>query len=350
MRDLSRRDLLAGASAFVATGARAESLGQPNTLAGAAAKAGLIYGASIDHRSLAEEDAVALKHELVRRSPDAFWFEPADAIADFARRNGKAFRGHTLVWNDNAPDWMKRLSRAEIEREFDRWLETSAARYAGRMHSWDVVNEPFWPMQRQPGGWRDGPWYQAMGPAYIERAFRRVRAIDPAAKLTLNEAQTDTNHEWGRQIRPLLRDLVKRLLDAGVPIDAVGLQTHLRPAWPHDHEAVAAYAQSIADLGVDIYVTELDVDDRGMPRDIPERDRRVAEAAGASLRAMMKVDRLRLVTTWQLSDRHSWYREPVVGGRLASQARPLPFDDRMERKAMRDMLISVFESRVLNIP
>lgn len=358
-QDMTRRALLAGAAGLPLLGAASTKAAEGGpTLAEAARKAGLLFGASIDRRSTEDPPTAALyqreadilvtdtamKFDFLRPSQDRFDFYGADAIVSFARASGKPLRGHTLIWNDSATGWLKRLSLAEIEREFDRHVDRVAERYAGKLHSWDVVNEPFWPMDRQAGGWRAGPWFAAMGPAYIERAFRRVRAVDKHARLTLNEAQADTNHEWGRQIRPLLADLVKRLLDRGVPVDSVGLQSHLRPHWPHDDKGAAAYAQSIADLGVDIFITELDVADQEMPNDHATRDRLTAAAAGAYLTEMLKVERLRLVTTWQLSDRHSWYREPQVAGRNLDRARPLPFDDRLAPKPMREAMIAAFIS------
>ena len=82
------------------------------------------------------------------------------AVAKAAAKSGKLVRGHTLIWNDNAPEWLKRLSAREVERVFDRHIEVVVARYAGKLHSWDVVNEPFWPMDGEQGGWRAGPWFR----------------------------------------------------------------------------------------------------------------------------------------------------------------------------------------------
>ena len=50
-----------------------------------------------------------------------------------------------------------------------------------------------------------------MGPSYVERAFRRVAAIDKTARLALNEAQCDNDHDWGQSIRPLLAGLVEQV-------------------------------------------------------------------------------------------------------------------------------------------
>jgi endo-1,4-beta-xylanase len=146
-----------------------------------------------------------------------------------------------------------------------------------------VVNEPFWPMDRQAGGWRDGPWFAAMGPSYVERAFRRVAAIDKTARLALNEAQRDNDHGWGRSIRPLLAGLVDRLLDAGAPVDIIGLQSHLKPQRPADYAAFAGYVADFGKRDLSVSITEFDIDDSALPDDSAARDRAVA-AVGADLR------------------------------------------------------------------
>ena len=239
---ISRRALLAAAATAAAPqlvlGAPA-----PVSLGDAAAAGGLLYGASIGQEAFDDPGYanlyrrqtrilttdVAMKFDWLRPAPDRFEFSYADAVVRFAADSGKPLRGHTLIWNDRAPDWLKRLPSREVERVFDAHIDRVVERYAGKLVAWDVVNEPFWPMDGRPGGWRDGPWFAAMGPSYVERAFRRVAAIDKTARLALNEAQCDNDHEWGRSIRPLLAGLVDRLLDAGAPLDTIGLQSHLRP-------------------------------------------------------------------------------------------------------------------------
>jgi endo-1,4-beta-xylanase len=356
---MTRRDLLAGAVGLAAaSGAKAAS--EAPSLAEAATGAGLLYGASIGEEAFADPayaelyrretrvltTDVALKFDWLRPAPDRFEFRFADAILSAARANGKLMRGHTLIWNDNAPDWLKRLPGREVERVFDEHIDRVAERYAGQLHSWDVVNEPFWPMDRQPGGWRDGPWFAAMGPSYVERAFRRVAAIDKSARLTLNEAQCDNDHDWGRSIRPLLAGLVERLLDAGAPLQAVGLQCHLQPQWPADYAAFAHYVGGFGAKGLEIYISEFDVNDASFPDATAERDQAVAETAAAFLSAVLAIPAVKLVVNWQLSDRYSWYRavqSPRFGSRRAP--RPLPFDADLRAKPLRAAMIASFAAR-----
>jgi len=357
---ISRRGVLAGAAGLLAAASGAKGAPAPSSLQEAAAQAGLLYGASIDGQGLADPayadlywrethllaTDVALKFDWLRPSQDRFEFQFADAIFAAAEANGKLVRGHTLIWNDNAPDWLKRLPGREVERVFDEHIDRVVERYAGRLHSWDVVNEPFWPMAGLPGGWRDGPWFAAMGPAYVERAFRRVAAIDKTARLTLNEAQCDNDHEWGRSIRPLLSGLVERLLDAGAPLNAIGLQSHLQPQWPADYPAFADYIGAFGAKGLDIYFSEFDVNDAALPDPIAERDRAVAAIAAAFLQATLAVPAVKLLVNWQLSDRYSWYRS-VQPKRFWSNRtpRPLPFDEDLRAKPLREAMLASFAAR-----
>ena len=353
--------MLASAAAMLAPPGAARAAQSAPTLAQAAADAGILYGASIGQQALDDPayaelykretrilaTDVAMKFDWIRHVSDKFDFSFADAIVEAARSNGKLLRGHTLIWNDNAPDWLKRLSGREVERVFDEHIDRVVERYAGKLHSWDVVNEPFWPMDRQEGGWRGGPWHAAMGPAYVERAFRRVAAIDKQARLTLNEAQCDNDHDWGRSIRPLLAGLVDNLLDRGAPLHAVGLQSHLQPQWPADYRAFADYAARFGARGLQVYITELDINDQSLPGDPAARDAASAAICKSFLDAVLQVPAVAMVVNWQLSDRYSWIADVWRRNNPTSPRvlRPLPFDDNFRAKPMRGAMLASFAAR-----
>ena len=149
-------------------------------------------------------------------------------------------RGHCLIWNEWVPAWIKQMSTAERRAYFDAYIDEVVARYAGKLQSWDVVNEPFWPGHHAPGGFRMGPWYDAFGTDYIRRAFERAAAADRTTKLVLNEAQTERDDELGLTIRRGLLKLVGDLKHAGIKLDVVGLQGHLQPQYPQIPRATAS--------------------------------------------------------------------------------------------------------------
>lgn len=357
--NLSRRDALAAGAAMLVPSAIHAA--EPRGLAAVARERGIIYGASIAgdifrepaYRDLYRRETAivttdyALKFDALRpRSPEAD-FSAADALVDFARDADLLVRGHALIWNDNMPAWVRSLSRREIEALFDRHIEETVSRYAGRLHSWDVVNEAIWPDHNAPRGFRRGPWYDALGPSYVRHAFRRAAVNDRRARLTLNEAFCERNDALGQTVRRQLLSLIDELRDADTPLHAIGFQAHLQPQYAFSDSLFVDYLHRIAERGLDIYITELDVDDSSFADDISARDRQVAERYAVFLRQVLTVPAVKMVVNWQLADRFSWYRDPAVIAALKVKhtPRPLPFDDDLKRKPAWDAIAGAFTAR-----
>ena len=320
MVGITRRDFAAAGFSVAALSAAGCASAGP-TLGQAARGAGLDFGSAFDREVLADraygELLTAQCNKLVVENTLKFdWLRPkgpqadfshADRIVNFGQQAGLPVRATALVWNDWTPPWLDRLSVREVEATFDRHIEETVGRYRGRIAMWDVVNEPFFPIQRRAGGFRQGVWFNALGPAYIARAFKRAAAADPGATLILNEAFCEQDDDWGTEIRPRLLALTKKLRDDGVKIDGIGFQAHLKPHLPHDYRRFAEYAQSFAALGLDIHLTELDVDDSSFPDEPAARDAKVAAQLESFLTPVLGVNRLKSITVWHLSDRFSWY-------------------------------------------
>jgi len=334
--------------------------GPAPSLGALAARSGLTFGASIgagaldlpDYLRLYLEQAriltsdLELKFLILRPDQGPPRYAAADRLVDFAQKNNMLFRGHTLIWNENNPAWLKSLGKAEIGAVLDRHVEETVGRYAGRMQSWDVVNEPFWPDHKAPGWFRKGVWHDALGPDYIARALRRAAAADPSAKLVVNEAFTERGDGLGRMARRGMLRLIDDLQHAGVPLHAIGLEAHLQPQYPSDDTGFLVFLDEIERRGLDIYLTELDVDDLGLPDEIDERDRIVADRVYEFLSRALTCPSVKILECWQLSDRYSWFADPAMARRVDSGGpRPLPFDRNMARKPMFDSIARVFEAR-----
>ena len=330
-------------------------------LADEARKAGLSFGASVSreifenpayadlyrrHARLLTTD-VALKFDYIRWSEEKQDFSLADRLLEFTNRNGMQLRGHALVWNENVPKWLKRKSHREITRIFDEHIDLVAGRYAGKLHSWDVVNEPFWPGHGKKGGYRTGPWYEALGPSYVKRAFLRTARADPATRLVLNEAHCERNDLVGQTIRKAVLRLVDELLDAGTPLDAVGLQGHLQPAKPFNDKLFVDFLWKLHEKGLNIYITEFDIDDSSWPAAVRARDHLVAQRTEQFFDHVLKVPSVKAVICWQLSDRYSWYTNMVreENPRSRRWPRPLPFDTDLRPKPSFDAMIRAFRNR-----
>ncbi len=361
MIDVSRRRLLQLAAASVtATNGRVAVAAPTPGLSTIAASKGLLFGSAaaevidtdpayrdlyITQTKIITTD-VALKIGRIAPQPGPKHFESADRLLAFCDQHGIAMRGHCLIWNEWNPDWVKNLTTGERRIFFDSYIEEVVARYSGKLQSWDVVNEPFWPGHQAPGGFRLGPWYDAFGPDYVRRAFERAAAVDRNTKFVLNEAQTERDDELGLAVRRGLLKLVADLKNAGVKIDVVGLQGHLQPQYPHDPAQFDEFVHALADLGVDIYITEFDVCDDVFPDDVTARDAAVARTAQQFLETTLRHPAVKALITWELADNYSFYRGifRAKNPTAARLPRPLPYDDRMQAKPLWGAIAQAFEN------
>src|SRR5262249_40313861 len=123
-----------------------------------------------------------------------------------------------------------------------------------------------------------------------------------------------------------LRDLKRR----NVPIDAIGIESHLTAdGSPVAGENFKRFLKQVADLGLKLLITEMDVADDPLPKDVAARDRAVAQVYYDYLHAVLKQRNVVAVLTWGLSNGTTWLAElqPRADG---APVRPLPFDDEMK--------------------
>ena len=247
-----------------------------------------------------------------------------------------AVHGQTLIWGNGKynPPWIRQLPRERVASFIDEYIATVVGHYRDRVVSWDVVNEPTSLGMGNVPAYQEGPFYDALGADYVGRCFRAARAADPKAILVLNEAQTERDDRMGIAWRRNLLICLDGLLNAGVPIQAVGLQSHMRPQIAFDLSAFDRFLTEIERRNLDIYISELDVDDQSFPDDIQERDRRVAEIYYGTLSVALGHRRVKRIITWGMADPFSFY---VAIARQKNPAatrlpRPLLLDSQYQRK------------------
>jgi len=361
-RQWNRREYLALLGAGVApwpARANAESA----SLRALGSQAGIIFGTSAGlqnyndeaYRALVLKQAAiltpenSLKFGELRPDEKTFAFADGDAMLAFAKANGLAMRGHTLIWNEWLPEWLKSAPSAKLPYLLDRHIETVMTHYAGKLQSWDVVNEPFVAWGNDPGGFRPGPWYSALGPDYIFRAFQRAGAADPNTKLVLNEAWTERSDIYGLAVRKSLLRLIDQIKDKGLRIDAIGLQAHLDPRISYDDASFVDFLHELEARGLAIYLTELDILDASFPGSFAERDQMAADRVYSFLQHALSVKAVGMVVCWGLSDRYTWFRDPSVMTALKTTRLPraLPYDDNLQPKPMREAIARAFLERKL---
>lgn len=290
-----------------------------------------------------------LKFGELRPQEGSADFTLADRLIAYADMHRIPVRGHCLVWNEWTPQWLRNQSAARVEYWMQRHIEEVVSHYAGRMHSWDVVNEPFWPQHKNPEGYRSGPWYAAMGKDYVLKALKWARGADPACKFTINESGPEWQDAWGptEAYRRGILAIITAANDAGIRIDAIGLQGHWMPDFVFDAGRFEGFLAEVAAAGPSIYLTELDVSDALMAGTRAQRDAEVAARYELLVGTALKQPKLEVIETWELTDNASWLRSDkrLLGpnGRLP---RPLPFDDHYRPKAAYHALARVIRNRV----
>ena len=220
----------------------------------------------------------------LRPTPDQFDFSCGDAVVAWAEQHKLLFRGHCLVWWNALPKWFASFVTPENAREvMTNHISRVVGHYAGRVYSWDVVNEAIYHDNR-PDGLRRKPWLDPIGPEYIDLAFHTAHAADPKARLVLNECYIEHDTPAEKTRRSALLALATRLRKSGVPVTHIGVQGHLRGNTPLDGSGMTDFCKQIHELGLEIMITEFDVDDLGVPA--PQVKQAVASKYGEFLDIM----------------------------------------------------------------
>jgi endo-1,4-beta-xylanase len=346
----SRRTVVKGAIQTVAlwnlervlTGNAVGQVVASPSLRSVAAQKGRLFGSAVQQSYLSSDDGFSdlfsaqcgilvpeaeLKWSTLRPTPSTFNFAPSDWLLAYATRNQMKMRGHTLVWYRSLPKWFAGYaSAANAKQLLLDHIEVVVGHFAGKMHSWDVVNEVLYPEHNIPGGWRDTPWLKFLGPDYIELAFRAAGKADPHALLVWNEDHIEDESDGCERKRTMFLQQLQSLLRKGVPIGGIGIQSHLIGGQPEvGGPKFRRFLAGVSGLGLKILITEMDVQDGSFVGDLKQRDKQVAEVYERYLTTVLQNAFTVAVLTWGLSDKYTWLKgfAPRSDG---LDPRPLPFD------------------------
>ena len=250
-----------------------------------------------------------LKWDFISKTPDAFDFRATDWQVEFCKQHGMTMHGHNLCWNAAYPRWLPgALTAANAQQILTSHISTVMKRYKGSITSYDVVNEPIAAWQGRADGLYTGPWLTALGPDYIDIAFHAAFDADPSALRVLNTAHVEQNGKGDDLARSKTLDLVRGLVKRGVPIQAVGLESHLfATAGSGPDKNRDAFIAALRDLGLKILITELDVNDTQVGGSVAARDQAVAACYSDYLRSMLPVANPPWVTFFCYTDLKNWY-------------------------------------------
>jgi endo-1,4-beta-xylanase len=285
-----------------------------------------------DFNSMTPANALKWGNLLVDGKLGKYDFAAADALVDLALGKHTRVRGHALVWGrfpgDGHPSDLEDAlkvapdPKARLEQILGEHINTVLGHFAGRIPQWDVVNEPlhFWkPI------WDDNVFYRTLGAEFVATAFRLAHAADPSLELVLNEQLPSYEDEHAEKFF----EIVQHLQQTGVPIHGVGLQSHVLASVP-SVASIEAFMHRIAELGLFVEITELDVRVRLFSDDddpYAAQGRYFRDLAAACL----KQSACRGITAWGISDRFTWLDE-FPPFKWMKPNDPLLFDQDLRRK------------------
>lgn len=373
---LTRRTALAGMTAAALPLPAWASLGVGPSLDTLARRKGLRFGSAISapnppHARAALDDAgyravmayecgvlVAtneMKWSVLRETGTQDWkFERGDRIVEFAEANAMAVRGHTLLWThpDYTSKWLKEYDfgpqpRAAAEKMLVEHIQKVCGHWRGRIDSWDVINEG---IDHKTGELRGNPIGNAIGlTETMDLAFHTARAAAPGVELVYNDYMSWSRGDEGHRKAAL--KLLEGFRKRGVPVDALGIQSHIgdphsdreSPFGVFDEKSWRMFLDEVTAMGYKLHVTEMDVGDKRLPKDIPSRDQACADLAKAWLDIFCSYPSARDILFWAIVDKYSWLRglTPRADGELK---RPLPYDDDFKPKPMREAVAAALRA------
>ena len=279
----------------------------------------------------------AMKPASTEPEKGVYTWEDADKVADFCRANGIKLRGHCLVWHNQMEEWVYRdkkghlLPKEKFYANMKSHITAIVSRYKDIVYCWDVVNEAMADRQDTPEAspYRNSPMFQIAGDEFIAKAFEYAREADPNAQLFYNDYNAADPGKCER-----IYQMVKKMKEAGVPIDGIGMQGHYNIYGPSAENVDAAIAK-YASLVDHIQFTEVDIrvnEDMGGALKFQQGGDGIAPWAKVlqedQYMRLFKVlrkhkDVIDCVTFWNLGDADSW---------LGANNYPLLFDAQYHHK------------------
>jgi len=273
-----------------------------------------------------------------------FEFETADKYIDFSTKNDIAFIGHNLVWHSQLAGWVEKIeSKEELSASLKNHVQTVAARYSGKIHGWDVVNEAL----NEDGTLRNSLFLKQLGPDYLINSFKWAEEADPKAELYYNDYNMTRQEKRAGAIK-----LVKDIQASGARIDGIGMQAH----WGLEDPTLEEIETSIleySDLGIQVMITEFDITVLPNPWDLEGAEvsqnfegsehmnpytKELPDSVNTQLAQRYKdifslfkkhSDKISRVTFWGINDGVSWLNSWPIEERTNY---PLLFDREYNRK------------------
>lgn len=276
----------------------------------------------------------ALKFYATEPERNVFDFRASDAIVRYARDHQLQVRGHVLVDPSFLPDWLLHghFTRTELIEILTNHIRVVMGRYRGQIQAWDVVNEA---VDDGSSRLRSSIWANVIGPDFITIAFETAHEVDPNAKLFYN----DYSIERPGFKSDMVYALVKSLLKQHIPVSGIGFEAHLSLPDRPDPQAVRANVERFGTLGMEVAITEMDVEIYHSTSPMAERLQEQAGYYRDMAWVCHHVSACKTFNVWGVSDRYSW-----IMSFMGHWDEPLLFDADFQPKPAYQAVLDGFHS------
>lgn len=166
--------------------------------------------------------------------------------AKFLKEKNVTVKGHPLCWHTECAPWLMKYDNPTImEKQLQR-IDREVAGFKGLIDMWDVINEVvIMPVfdKYDNAVTRLCNEYGQVG--LVKRVFDEARKNNKDATLLINDFNTSPKYE----------DLLERILDAGVEVSAIGIQSHQHQGY-WGKEKILDVLERFSRFGLPIYFTE----------------------------------------------------------------------------------------------
>ncbi|MBR4540204.1 MAG: endo-1,4-beta-xylanase [Clostridia bacterium] len=154
------------------------------------------------------------RYEPEEGKPD---FESTMAAAKWLRERNVQVKGHPLCWHTVCAPWLMQYSNEEILRRQLERIRRDVTAYKGVIDLWDVINEVvIMPVFDKYDNAITRICKEKGRIRLVKEVFAAAKESNPDALLLINDFNVSVSYEI----------LLEGLLEAGVPISAIGIQSH----------------------------------------------------------------------------------------------------------------------------
>ncbi|MCR5093712.1 MAG: endo-1,4-beta-xylanase [Lachnospiraceae bacterium] len=234
--------------------------------------------------------------------------------AKYMQSYGVRVKGHPLCWHTACADWLMQYDNETILRkQLDR-IDREVTGFRGVIDMWDVINEVvIMPIFDRYDNAITRICKEKGRVGLIREVFEKAHACNPDAVLLLNDFNTSINYEI----------LIDGCLNAGVPISAIGIQSHQHQGY-WGKEKLEEVLRRFSSFGLPIHFTENTlISGEIMPEHIvdlndwqvsdwpstPEGEERQAREIEEMYRILFEHPLVQAITTWDYRD-GAWLNAP----------------------------------------